>query len=366
MLARMRPRHLSPDRVRDVLLRTGKAGWLELLGIRARLVLALGLAACAPKVRATASQPPTQADVAVSEHEGAGPSSDGGPTPGQCQCGSAEARAAQYFDIALFGAGRDVVATQSPLAPGELDELGKLIPSLTRNFAGYLPSGCHNRAHALFLLLPERFRIKAMKIWLMSPGVYTPGFFGLIDLDAAKWPQPDVNWGFHVALAFRRDDGELVIADAGLRPDHLLSEAEWFAQMEVPPLSIWTLTTGDVAQFTAWNVDPDNKLKPVNRFVWAGRFLREQPGKGVDLELLAKELARDWLGADVLAGETCSALAEIASGPTGAADLQAALEGPVKPGCEAEFLKFEEQRIRLLKLLFDARTGAASGGRSKS
>ena len=70
-------------------------------------------------------------------------------------------------------------------------------------FPRYIYSGCHNRAHASYLLLPPALKAKVMKIWVIAPSAYSIGFSGNIGLKGNEPGYSAVSWGFHVALAYR-------------------------------------------------------------------------------------------------------------------------------------------------------------------
>jgi hypothetical protein len=234
-----------------------------------------------------------------------------------------------------------------PLSSDEEAELTRLAPGIQANFSPYLNSGCQNRAHATLLLLPAALRAKAMKIWVLSPGVYSVSLVGLIGLRGGQPERQGVQWGFHVALAFKKSNGDIIVLDSALSP-RPIDRVRWFEEMSLPQLAIWTLTAGNVYEFLDWDVDPESKLNPVNRKVWGGLFRTDTPDQPIDRAKLAHELARDAVGADALAGRTCPKLTELVLAPR---DLQAALDGEVIAGCESSFQRYRQEEAQLKALL---------------
>ena len=114
--------------------------------------------------------------------------------------------------------------------------------------------------------------------------------------------------------------------------------------MDLPPLTLRTLTKGDVYQFLVWDVDPQDDLKPLNRYIWSGRFLEDAPGSTFDRKQFIRELARDSVGADALQGRTCEAVRRLVTKPE---DLQTLLKGVPSPGCESSFERYASEQARL-------------------
>jgi hypothetical protein len=252
------------------------------------------------------------------------------------------------FDVALFGAGREIVPQVSPLTPDEEGVLAKRLQLMGQEFSPYVYSGCQNRAHATYLLLPKALREKAMKVWVLSPGVYSVGFYGLIGLNGDTPGFKEVSWGFHVAVAFWSPKHELQVIDSGIAPGRLLDRNQWFAMMKIPPLSFWTTTKGDVYQFNYLGVEEKSKKDAVNPSVWSGHYFEDAPGKvPLDRKRFERELARDAVGADVLQGKGCEALRKLVTQP---GVLQSTLDGPVLQGCEPAFERYRSEQARLEQL----------------
>lgn len=116
------------------------------------------------------------------------------------------------------------------------------------DFPEYLFSGCHDRAHAVYLLLPQAFRTKAVKLWVLAPSKITGAIRGDITLRDVLG-NGRVRWGYHVALGFRYGNDYLVYDPAlatGLLLDRSASGNDkltsasrggaWLQRMDVPSL----------------------------------------------------------------------------------------------------------------------------------
>lgn len=256
-------------------------------------------------------------------------------------------RLPQQFDVKIFGkaslGGSHVLPSHIQLTNNERVSLAAAARTHTDDFAPYLFSGCHNRAHANFLLLPQPLKDKAMKIWVISPGAYSAGFFGLIGITQDL----RIQWGFHVALAFNTSSG-VIVWDSALAPGMVVDLESWFSKMRVPPLSLWTLTAAYVFQFKTATVVPLDNYSPVNPTMWSGDLLVDEPQNPINRDMLIGELARDRIGADALQGKACKSLIDSAVDPAG---LQRILAAPPAPGCEASSDRFAAEQTRLRKLI---------------
>jgi hypothetical protein len=322
---------------RDTILQNIKARRALVSGLVAGIAaLVLTIGACAGEV-APATTPGSEAATAL-------------PTRSQ----------AQYFDLSLFGAAKSLVPQVLPLTGAEEEQLRRIAPPIMNIFGHYIFSGCQNRAHATFLMLPETLQAKAMKIWVLSPGVIAPAFYGLIGVNTAVTNAQDVSWGFHVALAFHTNHGDIVL-DAGLSPNSVILADEWFRMMKIPPLSLWTLSKGDVYEFNAIDVDPGHKLKNddgvVNENVWSGHYFEDYGGSSLNRDMFVDELARDTVGGDILAGRVCAALTALSSRPS---DLLSSLTGSVIAGCEPAFAKFRAETQRLMSAIYGGHASPSS------
>lgn len=251
--------------------------------------------------------------------------------------------------INLFGNnGPNIVPPSDSLTPAEEQRFLAYARQPTL-FPRYIYSGCHNRAHAAYLLLPAELKPKVMKIWLVSPGVYSAGFVGLIGLKGQEPGYQEVAWGYHVALAYRDPNGTVRVLDVALKPGQPLSETEWFGLLKIPLLTYWTLTHAEVYQFTSVPTNLDTGNRPLNPAVWTGNYFRDFGGKGLGRNRFVEELARDVIGEEALAGRVCPSLALLVKKPD---DLQNRLRDPVIPGCEATFQRYESEKARWMKALY--------------
>jgi len=102
----------------------------------------------------------------------------------------------------------------------------------------FLPSSCHDRAHALWMLLSKEFQAKVAKTWIFSESAYTSVLRGGVMLkDAAMKP-----WRYHVALVFRDNDGQMSVLDP-VREDwpRPVSISEWQGRIGRSPKSLLPL-----------------------------------------------------------------------------------------------------------------------------
>ena len=162
-----------------------------------------------------------------------------------------------FLSLDDFGAAK-TDESQNPirqaLSKAEQEQLEVTLGEL--NFPNYLLSGCHDRAHAAYMLLSEEIKDKAMKVWVVAPSAYTRGVKGTIGLQG----NPGIKWRYHVALAFQTSKG-IVVYDAGLAPNKLISEQDWFALAEYPALSFRTYTAGEAYLFY-------DEETPINMDFW--------------------------------------------------------------------------------------------------
>lgn len=213
-------------------------------------------------------------------------------------------------------------------------------------FADYRLSGCHDRAHAAFLMLPAELQEAAFKIWVASPSVFTRGVRGAITFPADK----DVSWGYHVSLAFLTADG-IKVFDPTLSAGRLLTEAEWFGSFRYPSLSMRIYTPGTAYLF--FNEEPavielnQSYSFVVNKALWVGNYFKYE-GISLEQHWIPTSLARDEIGALVQNDRACDGLAEFKGKP---GELEAALKEGAAPGCEAEYALFEETKERWINQL---------------
>jgi hypothetical protein len=195
------------------------------------------------------------------------------------------------------------------------------------------------------MLLPSALKPKVMKIWVVTTSKYTSAIRGTIASTRREAEFRAVDWGFHVALAYRTLGG-LKVFDPALRPGDVISDAEWFLEMNVSPLSFWTLTSGSVYQFYPTARDQ----YAVNAQHWSGNSYGYE-GPSRQQHWIPQALARDAVGADAVAGTTCPSLLALAAQPE---ELLARLNnGSTNSNdpCRSSFEKFASEKARWVTTL---------------
>lgn len=121
------------------------------------------------------------------------------------------------------------------LTTAELQDLTHALLAVPR-MSVYLPSSCHDRAHALWMLLPETLRTKLGKTWVFSESAYTSVFRGGLVL-AGTSMEP---WRYHVTLTYRGPDNQLYALDP-VRSDWPTPAplAAWVADIRRTPGSLF-------------------------------------------------------------------------------------------------------------------------------
>lgn len=258
----------------------------------------------------------------------------------QAQQGELVERSAWPVRVSLadFGTkGTNSEITPIKLEAGELELLRAQIGKF--RFANYRLSGCHDRAHAAFLMLPEALQEKAFKVWVVSPSVFTRGVRGSITYPA----DASVDWGYHVALAFSTDEG-FRLFDPTLSPGRLLTEDEWLGSFRYPALSMRLYSPGKAYQF--YNEDDDvsqlNDAKSyiANKDIWTGAFY-EYSGLSKEQNWIPTNLARDEIGTLVEEGQACDGLQEFKGKP---GELLDALQARSVAGCQSEFTLYDQAK----------------------
>ena len=247
----------------------------------------------------------------------------------------------RQFPISLFGVRAPSIVPQEHRLTDQEEESFLAYAKTTKEFPRYLFSGCHDRAHAAFKLLPKPLKSKVMKIWLMSPGVYSAGFYGLIGVKGTDEVSKAVSWGYHVALAYRDRNGSLRVLDPALRSGEVITERAWFDLLNIPALSLWTLTQPTVYQFTFTKTND----KAVNPEVWTGDYFNDDGNLNPDT--LPSVLARDAIGVDALGSLTCATLRSVAREPD---KLQNILRGELPADCKASAERYAVEKARWAKI----------------
>lgn len=248
--------------------------------------------------------------------------------------------------ISSFGKG-----VHSEVAPALLmaDELRRLQQQVSNmQFANYRLSGCHDRAHAAYMLLPEGLQAKAVKMWVVAPSLYTRAVEGRITYPA----DASVNWGYHVALGFMTDEG-LRLFDPTLSPGRLLSEGEWLGSFEYPPLSFRMISDPTIYLFfdeprEVVDFMNENRIAYGNMGIWTGGSFG-YTGLSRESHWIPNALARDAVGELVEDGTVCEALQAYRGNPE---ELLAVLQnGSLPSSCSREMSIFEESRLSWIERL---------------
>jgi hypothetical protein len=262
-------------------------------------------------------------------------------SPKYTSAGHDEDTMPRQFPISLFGVRAPSIVPQEHRLTDQEEASFLEYAKTTKAFPRYLFSGCHDRAHAAFKLLPRPLKPKVMKIWLMSPGVYSAGFYGVIGVKGADEVSKAVSWGYHVALAYRDRNGSLRVLDPALRPGEVITERAWFELLKIPPLSLWTLTQPTVYQFNFTETSAD----AVNNKVWTGAYFNDDGSLNPDT--LPSVLARDAIGVDALGNLTCATLRSVAREPD---KLQNMLGGELPADCKASAERYAVEKARWTKI----------------
>ncbi|MDZ3831032.1 MAG: protein-glutamine glutaminase family protein [Sphingopyxis sp.] len=230
------------------------------------------------------------------------------------------------------------------LTPAEVGGLRDAVTAIA--FANYRLSGCHDRAHAAYMLLPAALRAKAVKQWVVAPSAFTRGVRGTIGYPA----DASVNWRYHVALAFQTPDG-IAVFDPTLSPGRLLTEAEWLGSFDYPPLSMRFFAPAETYQF----FDEDNDVVELNerksyvenKDIWVGNGYRYE-GTSRANHWIPNNLARDAVGARVEEGRVCRDLQAFKGQPGKLLDI---LTNGSPIDCPAEKALFDQTRAKWVALL---------------
>jgi hypothetical protein len=234
------------------------------------------------------------------------------------------------------------------VSTADLAAINEAIRSMPR-FADYLYSGCHDRAHAGYLLLPPALAINSMKIWVFAPQRFAPGISGMITLreNPSRTTEAGVRWGYHVAVAFKDSLGGHHIYDPALAPDGLITREQWFALMEVPQLSFWTLMPGWVYSFASIPVAHETIVARPEGVMNGGFFQYNQTA--LREHWIPQALARDAVGQAVATGETCRALESLLMNP---GEMQTRLRAHNLPAdCSPQVELFDREMQKWIGLL---------------
>lgn len=290
-------------------------------------------------------------------------------------CGQAQTRPVPYLPIESFGIynaafenepeflkndalhNQTRVPKQQPVSQAIDDQIHHAL-TLLPVFPRYLYSGCDDRAHATWMLLPKNVQSQVMKIWVVTPAKYTETIPGFIHSTRSNDPlYRAVNWGFHVALAYyalgaasagNDRNAQLRVLDEALRPGEIITADDWFHEMETSPLTFWTLTTGDVYQFNPVPEGPHEGA--INPPEWNGLHYGYE-NTALKNNWIPAALARDAVGLQAMSQTACLALNKMA---TNSGDLLTALQGtgsPLPVDCQPQVALFHSEQARWIALL---------------
>jgi len=250
----------------------------------------------------------------------------------------------QYIPIGEFGAFGAGNASIAPMMSQEDAVHFEQVVASMPEFSHYLYSGCHDRAHAAYLLLPADLRSKVSKIWVVGPTSYTASISGTIRLRADDPDSRAVDWGYHVALMAETAHGTRIF-DPALHPGATLSREQWFEKFVAPRLSIWLISDPAVYQFNYATLDAKARN---GTQVWNGNANRYE-WLDAKLQRLPENLARDAIGVDAIDGEACKSIIALKTDPQKLSDFLDAGNGSVE--CDSSFKKYrrlsQEWKVRL-------------------
>jgi hypothetical protein len=244
---------------------------------------------------------------------------------------SAMATAAEPFEIpaAEFGkSGHKLVPTDAVLTAAE--EKAFLASARSHNYPAYVYSGCQERAHAAYLLLPEALKPKIMKVWVAAPGTLAPAIGGTVGVRDPGTGAAGVTWGFHVALAYRTSAG-LRVLDLGLSPNKVLTREAWHRLLDIPPLSVALLTRAEPYSF----ISVMNDAWAKNAESWNGNVFYYNGLYHSD-RWIPRGLARDQIGAAAVAGGSCEPIRALVRNPGGMQNFLLGKDPAGKDGVPAD------------------------------
>jgi hypothetical protein len=214
----------------------------------------------------------------------------------------------------------------------------------------YIKSGCHDRAHLLWLTLPASLRTKTGKIWVFSLRVLTLAVTTPITI---KGSPDSPKWGYHVAVAYRTA-GRVHILDSTV-PESLetpYSARTWIDQYLIPPGSLTVLLEADLYLFHS-NFAPskilNKKGEEMNLFsntnqiglVNTGQFFKYEGDSQTNM-YIENAVARDEVGAVLLQHSDGCEWASVVDDPD---KLLAALQDKGEPptACKKAATVFRER-----------------------
>lgn len=240
------------------------------------------------------------------------------------------------LDVRDFGTfGPQNVSNAPMLTAAEEQALAQAVARMPK-FAPYYFSGCHDRAHAALLLLPEALRSKVSKIWVIGPARLTAAIPGTIRLRASDGEKRQVDWGYHVALMADTPGGAMVF-DPVLSPGGLINREQWLGSFVAPPLSVWLVSSASVYVFNFSALNPPARN---GGEVWNGNA-NTYEGLLPAYRHLPENLARDEIGVEALGERTCPEIAQYARAPEALSSFLDAGKG--SSACEPAFVRYRQR-----------------------
>lgn len=231
----------------------------------------------------------------------------------------------------------------------------------------YVFSGCNDRAHALWLMLPEEQRGNTAKVWLLGPQVLTLAFNDPITIPSLGSESPE--WGYHVALIYLTVQGIRVLDPS--RPDWSAAPSsldEWVDTYRFPHGTVLSIVSSEYYIFFSAEAD-ESALLQVNSFannrvqnvLNNGVFMTCKPGSLCrEQGWVERALARDEIAGELARNGGCSYLASELRRP---GELQRRLlnEAGVAPlDCQASISRFVERRDLWFRRLWEIDGGPRS------
>lgn len=240
-----------------------------------------------------------------------------------------------FIPISEFGTyGTAFTPSQTTLSAEEEKTFLEYVKNLSP-FPRYIFGGSNDRAHAAYMMMPAPLRSKVSKIWVISPSKHSASVKGVIKLSPTVPDSLDVKWGYHVALAYKSEEG-LQIYDGGIAQGKVLAAGDWFAYLKLPPLTFWTMTAGRIYLFY-----PTNAPNSSNKDIWGGNAY-EYIGDPAAQQLIPAALARDAVGEAILKNRKCEIIKPGAKDPD--ALLDRLKKGTMPEGCEDMMELFKRQK----------------------
>lgn len=208
-------------------------------------------------------------------------------------------------------------------------------------FPDYIFSGCHDRAHALWMLLPQEFQRNVAKVWIFAPSSLTLALTGALTIPELESESP--RWGYHVALAYVDPSGTMRMLDStqpGWRVNPPTFE-EWSGGITKPAGTVTTILEPRLYLFYALTENTNLTNNPINAVVNTGEFF-ECVGPCRTSENIESALARDEVGEILIANGGCADLRSNVRRP--GTLLSLLVSGSTSQDCAPLIQRFEDRR----------------------